>query len=324
MLKLYHIIYLEGIMTKCVIALGDNCVDLRIRIKRENFKFKRDENSHVKELKILPAGTGVNFSISLSKLGIETYYISSISKDYFGQLIYSYLKKAKVKVDYIKYSNKKTAKIVIILNENGDRISFADLKNASYTETDFSEVNLNEIKNFNALYISGGLLTEKKLNERVLDFLYKVKEKTKIFFDLNYRIGKGIKFFKETSFEILEISDFVFLNEFELGIINERIFKDLINRDKVFILKMGEKGAKILMKNEEIYEKGLNVKSIDTTGAGDIFNASFIYSYISNFNFKDALRFSNIVAGLSTTKFGIYIPKKEIIEKFLKERRSYA
>ncbi|MBC7194169.1 MAG: carbohydrate kinase family protein [Caldisericia bacterium] len=311
-------------MDKCVIVLGDNCIDFRVKIKKETFSFKNDENRHVKDFKIVPAGTGVNFSISLSKLGLKTYYISSISKDFFGNLIYSSLNKANVNLKYIKFSKKETAKIIIVLNEKGERISFADLKNASYDDTDFEDVNLNEFENLSALYISGGLLTEKNLNKRVISFLEKAKQKTKIFFDLNYRIGKGIKFFKEASFKILEKSDFIFTNEFELSIIKKDMLDKFLNDGKIFILKMGDKGAKILMKEKEIYEEAVKVKSIDTTGAGDIFNASFIYSYILNFNLEEALKFANVVAALSTTKFGLYIPEKEKIEKYLKERRKYA
>ncbi len=311
-------------MNKCVIALGDNCIDFRIKIKNRDFIFKSDENSHVKELKIVPAGTGVNFSISLSKLGIETYYISSISKDFFGKLIYNSLKNAKVNLKYVKFSNKDTAKIIILLNKKGERISFADLKDASYIDTDFESVNLEEFKNLSALFISGGLLTEKKLNERVLKFLKKLKDRTKIFFDLNYRIGKGINSFKETSSKILELSDFIFTNVYELSIIKKDLIRNFLNEGKIFILKMGERGAKILMKNEELYQEGFKVKSIDTTGAGDVFNASFIYSYILNQNLNMALKFSNLVAALSTTKFGLYIPEMEKIEKILKDRRRYA
>lgn len=303
---------------KKVLVLGDNCVDLRLKIKKENFLFNYDENLHVKEIKIVPAGTGVNFSVALSKLGIETFYLSSLSNDQFGKIIFDYLIKNRVKLDFIKFSNKKTATIIIVLNKNGERISFANLKNASYIDTDLKEIDLEK---FSIIYISGGLLTEKKLNERIFNFLDSKKEKIKIFFDLNYRIGKDIKFFKKYAFKILDISNFVFTNEYELSIIKKEYLKKAIAEGKVFILKMGQKGSKIISKEEEIFEPSFKVKSIDTTGAGDVFNASFVYSYLNGFDFKTSLRFSNIVAALSTTKIGIYIPNKNLINKYLKERR---
>ncbi len=308
-------------MEKSVLVLGDNCIDIRVKIKKNDFQFKSDENSHVKELKIVPAGTGVNFSVALSKLGIKTYYLSSLSRDSFGKTIFNFLKENRVNCDFINFSDKNTAMIIIVLNRSGERISFANLKNASYIDTDFEKFSSLDIKNFSLIYISGGLLTEKNLNERTFSFLNSIKNKTKIFFDLNYRIGKDIKYFKDFSFKILEISHFVFTNESELSIIKKENFKRFLNEGKIFILKMGEKGSKIILKNEEIFMPSFKIKSIDTTGAGDIFNAAFIYSYLNNYSYKKSLYFSNLVAALSTTKIGIYIPQKRILNKYLEERR---
>ncbi|MCX8095193.1 MAG: carbohydrate kinase family protein [Caldisericia bacterium] len=308
-------------MEKSVLVLGDNCIDIRIKIKKENFKFKDDENSHVKELKVIPAGTGVNFSVALSKLGLKAYYLSSLSNDSYGKIIFNFLKENGVNCNFITFSEKHTAMIIIILNNKGERISFANLKNASYLDTEFEKISLSFIEKFSIVYISGGLLTEKDLNKRTLEFLYSIKDKSKIFFDLNYRIGKNVRFFKEFAYKILEISHFIFTNESELSIIKREVLKRFLSEGKIFILKMGEKGSKIIFKNEEIFVPGVKVKSIDTTGAGDIFNAAFIYSYLNNFNYEKSLYFSNLVAAISTTKFGIYIPDKNLLNKYLKERR---
>ncbi|MDI6861423.1 MAG: carbohydrate kinase family protein [Caldisericia bacterium] len=303
---------------KNVLVLGDNCIDIRIKIKKVSFKFEYDENSHVKELKIVPAGTGVNFSVALSKLGIKTYYLSSLSRDLFGKIIFDYLIENSVKTDLITFSNKNTASIVIVLNKNGERISFANLKNASYVDTDFNKIDLINLDKFSVIYISGGLLTEKNLNERTFNFLNSTKEKIKIFFDINYRIGKDIKYFKDYAFKIFDISHFIFTNEYELSIIKKENFNKAISEGKIFIVKMGERGAKIIFKNGEIFEPSFKVRSIDTTGAGDVFNAAFIFSYLNGFDFKKSLFFSNLVASLSTTKIGIYIPKKDLLNKYLK------
>lgn len=308
-------------MEKSILVLGDNCIDIRIKINKQNFNFKSDENSHVKELKIVPAGTGVNFSVALSKLGIKTYYLSSLSKDSFGKIIFNYLKESGVNYDLITFSKKKTAIIIIVLNNKGERISFANLKNASYIDTDFKKINNSFIEKISGIYISGGLLTEKNLNNRTFEFLDSIKDKTKIFFDLNYRIGKDIKYFKEFAFKILDISHFIFTNESELSIIKKEDFKRFLSEGKIFILKMGEKGSKIILENEEIFVPSFKVKSIDTTGAGDVFNAAFIYSYLNNYNYEKSLLFSNLVAALSTTRIGIYIPQKKLLNKYLEERR---
>ena len=43
---------------------------------------------------------------------------------------------------------------------------------------------------------------------------------------------------------------------------------------------------------------------MDTTGAGDAFNAGFAAALTEGQNIKDALKFASATAGLSTTKIG--------------------
>ncbi|MGB9749571.1 MAG: carbohydrate kinase family protein [Caldisericia bacterium] len=295
-------------MKKNVIVFGDNCIDINIKIKEENFNFHPDSNHHMKKLKIKSGGTGINFSISLSSFGTNTYYYGSISKDDFGKKIFKQLKKYKVNIDLINFSNKKTAIIIIVLNKNGERVSFANLKNASYHYIDFNNIKKIDLKKIDAVYISGGILTERDFNKKFLEFIDENFPDKKIFFDLNYRIGKGIKYFKEYAFKFMERSFLIFTNEDEFKIIGRKNVNNLINNGKILIVKMGEKGAKLLKKDEEIYIKGYEVKSIDTVGAGDIFDALFIHKYLENENLKESLNFANYFAAISTTKFGFYIP----------------
>ena len=58
--------------------------------------------------------------------------------------------------------------------------------------------------------------------------------------------------------------------------------------------------------NESFFIEAFKLKDkvLDTTGAGDAFNGALSYALSNDFKFKDALVFSNKVAGISTTKFG--------------------
>lgn len=57
--------------------------------------------------------------------------------------------------------------------------------------------------------------------------------------------------------------------------------------------------------NDEYYQiEGIKVKSIDSTGAGDIFHGAFTYFIANNYDFITALKYANITAGLSVTKIG--------------------
>ena len=88
---------------------------------------------------------------------------------------------------------------------------------------------------------------------------------------------------------------------------------------KKIIITLGEKGLFYSDGIEEIYLKATSVKAIDTTGAGDAFNAGFAAALTEGQNIKDALKFASSTAGLSTTKIGTAnsMPSRDEIDKLL-------
>lgn len=70
------------------------------------------------------------------------------------------------------------------------------------------------------------------------------------------------------------------------------------------VIKLGAKGAIAQRGNEVISIPPIAVIPLDTTGAGDCFNAGFIYGLLQNASLADCLRYGNIVGGLATTNVG--------------------
>ena len=78
---------------------------------------------------------------------------------------------------------------------------------------------------------------------------------------------------------------------------------------KIAIITKGSKGADLIDKNEIISILGEKVKVVDTTGAGDMFSATFTYGLMKNMTKKDALRESNKAAAEHIKYMG---PKRKI------------
>lgn len=70
------------------------------------------------------------------------------------------------------------------------------------------------------------------------------------------------------------------------------------------IIKAGGDGSWLFTKTERWFCPVFPVKVVDTTAAGDSFNAGFAYGLGAGYAPQDALRLANAVGGLSTTKAG--------------------
>ena len=64
------------------------------------------------------------------------------------------------------------------------------------------------------------------------------------------------------------------------------------------------------------YAPAFRVDAVDTTGAGDVFRAGFIYALLRGWPTDDILRFANAAAAVSCTRLGALggIPSLEEVE----------
>jgi sugar/nucleoside kinase (ribokinase family) len=108
--------------------------------------------------------------------------------------------------------------------------------------------------------------------------------------------------------------DILFCNKNELIALKPNLnFNEAIieseNLSPIVIVKLGKKGCIVNYLNENAKEnvfrvKAKKVKVIDTTGAGDAFDAAFCYKYLKSRNVKKSAEFANSLASLVITKYG--------------------
>jgi sugar/nucleoside kinase (ribokinase family) len=67
---------------------------------------------------------------------------------------------------------------------------------------------------------------------------------------------------------------------------------------------LGANGAMALAGDSCVRFPAFNVHPIDTTGAGDIFHAAFIYGLLQNWSLEKIMTFANAAAGLNCTRLG--------------------
>ena len=72
----------------------------------------------------------------------------------------------------------------------------------------------------------------------------------------------------------------------------------------IVVVKLGDQGSYVTRNGESIFTKAFKVSCVDTTGAGDAFNAGFIKGYINGENIESCAIKGNYVASRCVTEHG--------------------
>jgi ribokinase len=86
----------------------------------------------------------------------------------------------------------------------------------------------------------------------------------------------------------------------------EEIARDLIRRGvKQVVMTLGERGALIVTASSTRHVPALRMTTVDTTGAGDAFNAGLAMALACGAGLEGAVQFAVVTGGLAVTKEGV-------------------
>jgi sugar/nucleoside kinase (ribokinase family) len=88
---------------------------------------------------------------------------------------------------------------------------------------------------------------------------------------------------------------------------------------QVLCVTLGERGAMALDGGGLHYAPAFEVEAVDTTGAGDVFRAGFLFALLRGWSTEDTLRFANAAAAVSCTRLGALggIPSLDEVEELV-------
>jgi sugar/nucleoside kinase (ribokinase family) len=115
--------------------------------------------------------------------------------------------------------------------------------------------------------------------------------------------------------EILsEYVDIVFANEEEAlaytGKEPVEALEELSKSCKVAVVKTGDQGSLVSMGGKISRIKAMEAKSVDTTGAGDLYAAGFLYGYLSGLGAEQCGKIGSLLGGKVIEIIGTRIPRK--------------
>jgi len=284
------------------LVIGDLNVDVIISGMTEFPELGRE--ILCKDIKTLLGGSASIFACRLAQLGGKVDIIGKVGRDENGKIVLNTLKSNGVGIDKVIVDENIKTGVTVSLTypENKALITFL----GSIGTLDPSDFQLDILGEYDHLHVSSIYLQPKLLNE--LPNIFAEAKKEGLITSLDPQCDPQGKY--ERIWSILKHTDIFLPNDREAaeitGLINPlKALRKLGSKVKTVIIKCGSQGSIGIMEEQIVRSEAFKVKVIDTTGAGDSFDAGFIYYFVhKNKDFGESIRFANAVGALTCLYVG--------------------
>lgn len=289
-----------------VTVIGSSSMDL---VVTSNIRPGAGETVLGESFKTVPGGKGANQAIAAARLGADVSMIGCVGEDHYGKAILENFKSNGVSVENVKPvtgSDSGTAHIILAEGDN----SIVVVKGANdYITPDYVEKAKEKIKEADIVLI------QQEIPEETVEYVAQLCQELKVPLLLNPAPARPLKA------EVIEQVSYITPNEHEAELLFEGKEKEEVLKqypNKLFITE-GKQGVRYFNGEKEVLVPSYQVETIDTTGAGDTFNAALAVALAEGMGFEKGIQFANRAASLSVTKFGAQggMPTRKEVEESL-------
>lgn len=254
-----------------------------------------------------PGGKGANQAVAAARLGGEVTFVAKIGTDVFGKEALRGFEEAKIDTRYIVKDKKNPSGVALInVDEYGENsIVVASGANGTLVSGDIKDEVFGEDKNDIFLMQL----------EIPLDTVRYVAEKAS-------RRGNRVIlnpapacWLSDSLYKCLYL---ITPNETEAGLLTGIEVFDASSAEEAalqlrargvqhVIITMGGTGAYLLSGSISMLIPGVQVKAVDTTAAGDIFNGALAVAISEGMDLVSAITFANKAASISVTRMGAQV-----------------
>lgn len=279
-------------------------------------------------------GAEMNFAIGCARLGLGSKWISRLGKDEFGRVIYNFARGEGIDVSSVDFVEGVPTSLnfkEIHANGSGKTYYYRNPSPiSSLSEEDITEDLFDGIQ---VVHLTGVYLALGEPNMAIVQKILTIAKQKgiTISFDPNIRLKLwSIEEAREAYEKIFPEVDILLTGLDEIQMISgKQTLEELVQytaRFEIqdFVIKDGEKGSKLYRKGRWIEAPGFSVTPVDTVGAGDGFDAGYIYGILNHFDEESLLRFANGVGALVTIVTGDNegLPYLEEVENFIGDKKA--
>ncbi|WP_460047567.1 ribokinase [Thermoanaerobacter brockii] len=292
-----------------IVVIGSINRDYTAQVKKLP---EKGETVIASSYKISIGGKGANQAVAAKRLGAQVYMIGAVGDSDGGRDIVKELESEGIDVSGVLFTEEVTGNAMITIDELG--FNTIVVYPGANAKLDSSWIE----RHSKIIEEADFVILQLEIPLETVETAVKLSKKYNVKVILNPAPAK------EIPDEVYKYIDIITPNEVELTqLTGTTDIKDganmLIEKGvSEVIVTLGEKGSYYTNGQEEIFSEAVPVNTIDSTAAGDSFNAAIAVALCENMNIKSALNFANIVGALTTTKMGAQdsLPYRDEVESF--------
>ena len=271
----------------------------------------------VNAARILTAGTAGYVAQCFAKLGGRASVAGKIGDDSMGRLLLEEFRRCAVSTrDLLVERGASTEISTVIVYRDGNKSSMV----TEILPLALNEFNISSLMQGSAFHFAGYLLYPNLWRKRAAP-LFKTAKRKGLLVSADPQMsatGKWSAPFRG----ILQHLDLLLLDEEEARKVSRRnrildaVESLLRGGVGIVAVKTGARGC-VVGRGDEVFKvRAYGVRPVSTIGAGDAFDAAFIYGLLQNWSLRRTAQFANVAGAISTTAYGCMtaIPKAHVIE----------
>lgn len=275
-----------------------------------------DEESYITGLTESCGGSAANTIVGLSRLGLNTGFVGKVTSDREGAFLLKNLEDESVDTDGVILEDDGRSGVVSgFVDRDGQRALYVDpgvndLIEEEEIQTDYViSSKIIHMASFVGQFEDKSIKAQKAILKRIPDDVSVSLDPGRLYAE------RGMNFLEK----FLERTNIILINEAELNLLTEEKYKGNYKGTKIcekgskilldygidiIAVKRGDKGVYVTDGCQSYFMDAFEVQSVDTTGAGDAFNAGFLYGLIKGENIENSGLIGNFVASKCVEKYG--------------------
>jgi sugar/nucleoside kinase (ribokinase family) len=248
--------------------------------------------------------SSVIFACGAVRLGLRVAFIGKIGKDEFGRYMRQAMEKRGIDTQGVVEDGQIHTGLSVILSTGSDRAILTYPGTMARLRMD--EIPVEVVKQARHLHLGSYYLLDDLRPD--IPALFNLAHTAGLTTSLDTNYDPTEKWPKDIE-AVLQETDIFLPNEVECCRIAgmsdyANAFSALSHKVRILAVKQGARGASLGTENQVFHADPIPVEVVDTVGAGDSFDAGFIYGYLNEWALPRALRLAAVCGALSTIGIG--------------------